>query len=446
MMISLSGYSPPRTRQLISFAIPVMLAALATPLMGLVDTAVLGRLGSPVALAAVAVGGSIFTVLYWCFSFLRFTTTGLVAQAAGQGSPDAVVLAGLRPMLAALLGGLGLLLLQQPLLWLALHLLAPPAEVAGLTQDYFSARIWSAPFTLLSYAQFAWLLGLGKSRQVMLLQLLMNLLNALLAVWLVSVLGWGVAGAGWATAIAEAVGSVLAWRVMLRQAPWPQWQQALSRVGGRAAWRQLFAANIDIMVRTLLLTVAFALMTRSGAQLGTLTLAANQLLLQAFMVCVSLLDGFAVAAEVHGAHAIGAQSRAGLRQVVRRCAWLSLGWSSVLALGMALLGLVYLPWMTPDRQLQQLAAQYWIWLVVLPPVCIWAFFWDGVFMGAMRTAVLRNGMLLSFVVYLPALLLLQRLLGNHGIWAALLVLMAMRGILLTLAWPRLRDSVGQPLD
>jgi MATE family multidrug resistance protein len=124
------------------------------------------------------------------------------------------------------------------------------------------------------------------------------------------------------------------------------------------------------MVRTLLLTVAFALMTRSGAQLGTLTLAANQLLLQAFMVCVSLLDGFAVAAEVHGAHAIGAQSRAG-RQVVRRCAWLSLGWSSVLALGMALLGLVYLPWMTPDRQLQQLAAQYWIWLVVLPPV--WAF-------------------------------------------------------------------------
>ncbi|WP_159876970.1 MATE family efflux transporter [Aquitalea denitrificans] len=442
MMISIFGYSPPRTCQLIGFAIPVMLAALATPLMGLVDTAVLGRLGSPVALAAVAVGGSIFTVLYWCFSFLRFTTTGLVAQASGQRSPDSVVLAGLRPMLAALLGWLGLLLLQQPLLWLALRLLAPPAEVARLTHDYFSARIWSAPFTLLSYAQFAWLLGLGKSRQVMVLQLLMNLLNALLAVWLVSVLGWGVAGAGWATAIAEAVGCVLAWRVMLRQAPWPQWQQALSRSGGRAAWRQLFAANIDIMVRTLLLTVAFALMTRSGAQLGTLTLAANQLLLQAFMVCVSLLDGFAVAAEVHGAHAIGAQSRNGLRLVVRRCAWLSLGWSSVLALGMALLGLVYLPWMTPDRQLQQLAAQYWSWLVVLPPVCIWAFFWDGVFMGAMRTAVLRNGMLLSFAVYLPALLLLQGLLGNHGIWAALLVLMAMRGILLTLAWPRLRDSVG----
>lgn len=425
MMTSVSAYSPPGTRQLVGFAIPVMLAALATPLMGLVDTAVLGRTGSPVALAAVAVGGSIFTVLYWCFSFLRFTTTGLVAQAAGQQSQRAVVLAGLRPMLAALLGGLGLLLLQQPLSWLALHLLAPPAEVALLARDYVAARIWSAPFTLLSYAQFAWLLGLGKSRQVMVLQLLMNLLNALLAVLLVSVLGWGVAGAGWATAIAEAVGSLLAFRVMLRHVPWHHWQQALSQAGGAAAWRQLFAANIDIMIRTLLLTVAFALMTRSGAQLGTLTLAANQLLLQAFMVCVSLLDGFAVAAEVHGAHAIGARNRAGLRVVVRRCAWLSLGWSSLLALGMALLGLVYLPWMTPDEQLQRLAVHYWPWLVILPPVCIWAFFWDGVFMGAMRTAVLRNGMLLSFAVYLPALLL-----------------MAMRGILLTLAWPRLRDSVG----
>ena len=443
MPVAEQPYHSPTTRQLIAFAIPVMLAALATPLMGLVDSAVLGRLGSPLALAAVAVGGSIFTVLYWCFSFLRFTTTGLVAQAAGQQSPDAVVLAGLRPMLAALLGGVGLLLLHQPLLWLALHLLAPPPDVAVLTRDYYAARIWSAPFTLLSYAQFAWLLGLGRSRQVMVLQVLMNVLNAVLAVLLVSVLGWGVAGAGWATAIAEAVGSLLAARIMLRHVAWPRWREALARAGGVTAWKQLFAANMDIMLRTLLLTLAFALMTRSAAQLGSLTLAANQLLLQAFMVCVSLLDGFAVAAEVHGAHAIGAQSRSGLRLVVRRCAWLSLGWSSLLALGMALLGLVYLPWMTPDRQLQQLAAQYWLWLVLLPPVCIWAFFWDGVFMGAMRTAVLRNGMLLSFAAYVPTLWLLQPRLGNHGIWAALLVLMAMRGVLLTLAWPGLRDSVAE---
>ncbi|RMC99903.1 MATE family efflux transporter [Aquitalea palustris] len=434
----------PSWRQLIAFAVPVMLAALATPLMGLVDTAVLARLGHPVALAAVAVGGSIFNVVYWCFSFLRFTTTGLVAQAAGGQGREAVVLAGLRPMLAAMLGGVGLLLLQQPIAWLALRLLAPPTEVAGLARQYFDARIWSAPFTLLAYAQFAWLLGLGHSRQVMLLQVLMNVLNAALAISFVSGLGWGVSGAGWATAISEAAASLLAGWVMLRQVPWPQWRAAWHRLGGMAPWRQLFAANLDIMVRTLLLTVSFALMTRSGAQLGTLTLAANQLLLQAFMVCVSLLDGFAVAAEVYGARAIGAGSRSGLVLVVRRCGWLSLGWSSMLALAMAVLGLFYLPLMTPDVQLQHMAAAFWPWLVVLPPVCIWAFFWDGVFMGAMQTRVLRNGMLQSFAAYVPALWLLQRGFGNHGIWAALLVLMAMRGLLLTLAWPALRDGVGQP--
>ncbi|WP_168190869.1 MATE family efflux transporter [Aquitalea aquatilis] len=437
----------PSSRQLITFAVPVMLAALATPLMGLVDTAVLARLGNPVALAAVAVGGSIFNVVYWCFSFLRFTTTGLVAQAAGGQGRDAVVLAGLRPMLAALLGGVGLLLLQQPIAWLALRLLAPPAEVAEvaeLTRQYFDARIWSAPFTLLAYAQFAWLLGLGHSRQVMLLQLLMNALNAALAITFVSGLGWGVSGAGWATAISEMTASVLAGWVMLRQVPWQQWRAAWQQLGGMAPWRRLFAANLDIMVRTLLLTVSFALMTRSAAQLGTLTLAANQLLLQAFMVCVSLLDGFAVAAEVYGARAIGAGSRAGLVLVVRRCGWLSLGWSSLLALVMAVLGWFYLPLMTPDVQLQRMAAAFWPWLVLLPPVCIWAFFWDGVFMGAMQTRVLRNGMLQSFAAYVPALWLLQCGFGNHGIWAALLVLMAMRGLLLTLAWPALRDGVGQP--
>jgi len=431
----------PSYRYLIRFAIPVMLAAISTPLMGLVDTAVLARLGNPAALAAVAVGGTIFNVLYWCFSFLRFTTTGLVAQALGRHSQADILLAGLRPMLVALLGGLLLWFLQWPLGELALRLLAPPPEVALLTQRYFDARIWSAPFTLLNYTQFAYLLGLGHSRQVLVLQLLMNLLNAVLAIVMVSMLGWGVAGAGWATAVSEIVACLLAARLMLRYLPSVPWQQLWHRLAGKQAWKQLFSANLDIMLRTLLLTIAFALMTRSGARHGTLILATNQILLQAFMVCVSLLDGFAVAAEVHGAHAIGAGSRQGLVCVVRRCAILSLVWSAILAVVMALLGAWYLPAMTPDPRLQVLAAHYWPWLVILPLVCIWAFFWDGVFMGAMRTNVLRNGMLLSFLVYVPALYCLDGLWSNHGIWAALLLLMALRGVLLTLAWPSLRDSV-----
>jgi MATE family multidrug resistance protein len=191
-----------------------------------------------------------------------------------------------------------------------------------------------------------------------------------------------------------------------------------------------------------LLTAAFALMTRQAARLGTMTLAANQIVLQAFMLCVSLLDGFAVAAEVHGARAIGAASPGALETIVRRCAWLSLIWGGALSLLLAAAGPTYLELITPDPALRHEAARYWPWLVALPLVCIWAFFWDGVFMGAMRTRTLRNGMLLSFAVYLPCQLLGSDRWGNHGVWAALMVFMAMRGMVLALAWPGLKSAVG----
>ncbi|KZE25920.1 MATE family efflux transporter [Crenobacter luteus] len=426
---------------LIRFAIPVALAGMATPLMGLVDTAVLGRLGDPAVIAAAGIGGTIFTVIYWCFSFLRFTTTGLVAQAAGSMNDAEIVLAGLRPMLAALAGGVLLWLLQWPIGLVAIKLLSPPAEVVPLAEQYFYARIWSAPFTLLGYAQFAWLMGLGRSRTVMALQLAMNALNALLSALFVLGLGWGIAGAAWATVTSEAAISIATTAVMLRLNPLPRWQRALAQAFAGHAWRRLFSANVDIMVRTLLLTGAFALMTERGAQMGTLELAANQILLQLFMLCANLLDSFAVAAEVHGARAIGAGSRAALIVNVRRAAWLSLAWSGVLAALLALVAPAFLPAMSTDAGLQREALRFWPWLVALPLVCIWAFFWDGVFMGAVATRTIRNAMIASFAVYVPALFGLSAAFGNHGVWAAMLVLMAMRSLMLTLAWPRLRDTV-----
>lgn len=432
----------PSIPALIHFTIPVMLAAIATPLMGMVDTAVLGRLGDPALIAASGIGATIFNVIYWCFSFLRFTTTGMVAQAVGRQNNEEVVLAGLRPMIAALVGGIGLWLLQWPIGHLALTLLAPPAEVTPLAKLYFDARIWSAPFTLLCFAQFAWLMGLGHSRLVMLLQLAMNALNAVLAVVFVLGFGWGITGAAWATVASEALICILTALLMLRLVPLPRWQAALKHAFVTSAWRRLFGANVNIMIRTLLLTVAFALMTQRGAQMGTLELAANQILMQAFMVCANLLDGFATAAEVFGARAIGAGARDALLTTVRRSALLSLIWSVILATGLALLAPVYLPMMSTDASLQHEAMRFWPWLVASPLVCIWAFFWDGVFMGAVQTHTLRNAMIVSFAVYAPTQFGLSALWGNHGVWAAMLVLMAMRSLMLTLAWPKLKASVG----
>ena len=435
--INVPGYGA-----LIRFAVPVMLAAIATPLMGMVDTAVLGRLGEPAIIAAAGIAASIFTLLYWCFSFLRYTTTAQVSQAIGRGDERGTDLAGLRPMLVAVAGGLALWILQWPIDSVALRLLSPPAEVVPLASRYFHARIWSAPFTLLGYAQCAWLMGHGRARAVMLLQLAMNGLNALLALLFVLEFHWGISGAAWATVTSEVCISIASTVTMLRMVPFTRWRAALEGAMGGAQWRLLFAANADIMLRTLLLTGSLALMTERGAQLGTLPLAANQILMQAFLLMANLLDGFAIAAEVFGARAVGAGSRTALTEVVKRTALLSMGWSLVLACGLMAVGTPYLHIMTANVPLQEAAARYWYWVAGLPLICIWAFFWDGVFMGAVRTRTLRDTMLVSVLIYVPVLFWFSRQWGNHGIWAALGVLMAARSILLSLAWPGLRQSVG----
>jgi len=442
--ISLSHIEVPSYRTLMRFAVPVMLAAIATPLMGMVDTAVLGRLGNPAIIAAAGIGSTIFTVIYWCFAFLRFTTTGLVAQAMGRGDPEEVILAGLRPMLAAVAGGLILWLLKWPIAWASLRLLTPPPDVLPLARQYVDARIWSAPFTLLGYAQFAWLMGQGRANTVMLLQVVMNALNVALALLFVLVLHWGIAGAAWATVTSEASITVATTCLMLQSSPFTKWRAALTHAIGGPAWRRLFSANLDIMIRTLLLTGCFALMTKRGAELGTMELAANQILMQALLLTANLLDGFATAAEVFGARAIGTGSRATLVHIVRRNAWLSLGWSVTLAVALVLVGPTYFTAMTSNLSLQHEASLYWPWVAGLPLICIWAFLWDGVFMGAVRTRTLRNAMLGSALIYAPALYVFSGLWGNHGIWAAMMVLMAARTLFLSLAWPGLKNAVTAP--
>jgi MATE family multidrug resistance protein len=432
----------PRTADLVRLAIPVMLAGMSTPLMGMVDTAMLGRLGDPALIAAAGIGGTIFTVLYWCFAFLRLSTTGLVAQAAGRNDSGEVALQGLRPLLAALGGGLLLWALQWPLVELAMALIAPPPGVAEPARQYFEVRIWSAPFTLANYALMAWLMGLRRSRTVMLLQLFMNGLNALLCAVLVLVLGYGIAGAALATVLAEAITAALTVAVILRRLPLPAWRLQFPRVFEAAAWRRLLAANADIVIRTLLLTLGLALFTERGVQFGTLTLAANQILLQAFLLMANLLDGFAIAAEVYGGRAVGAGDRAALTHVVKRCALLSLAWGALLAAGLAVSAPLYLPLMTVEPALIAEALRYWPWLAVSPLLCIWAFLWDGVFFGATRTRVLRNTMIIALFIYLGAVQIFIAAWGNHGLWAALLTLMLARSVGLSLAWPALRRSVA----
>ena len=381
------------------FSLPAMLAGMMVPLMGLIDVAVLGRLGDAAVIAAVGVAGTIFTTIAWSFSFLRFTTTGLVSQAAGRGDEEGVVVEGLRPLTAALVGGAVLLLLREPLLALGLALVGPEPDVAAHAGDYFRLRMIGAPLTLSLYALQAWLMGTGRPRTMLASQAFMTALNASLSAYLVLVRGQGVAGAALATVAAEAATVALVVAVVLRRVPLSRWRAGWPRVFDAAAWRRLLSANTDLVVRTVLLSLSLALLNERGARLGTEVLAANQLLLQSYLLVATLIDGVSLGVEVYAGRAVGARDPAALRHVVSRGARMAVLWGAAVAALVAAVPGAYLPLMTTNAPLVELARSYWGWQVALPLVAVWAFLWDGVYFGAVRTRSLRNSMIASTAVY-----------------------------------------------
>ncbi|HZW99490.1 MAG TPA: MATE family efflux transporter, partial [Trueperaceae bacterium] len=319
----------PTISRLVRFSVPAMLAGMTVPLMGLVDVAVLGRLGDAAVIAAVGVASTIFTTIAWSFSFLRFTTTGLVSQASGRNDEAGIVVEGLRPLLAALVGGVALILLQGPLVTLGLALIAPEPEVAVQVRTYFGIRIIGAPLTLSLYAMQAWLMGTGRPRTLLATQALMTAFNAALSAYLVLIRDLGIGGAAWATVTAEAAAVVVILVLALRHVPAARWRAGLAHVLDGAAWRRLLAANTDLVVRTVLLSLSLALLNERSARLGTEVLAANQLLLQSYLLLATLIDGVSLGVEVYAGRAVGARDAAALKHVVSRGAVMALGWGVV---------------------------------------------------------------------------------------------------------------------
>ncbi len=438
-----TGELYPTIARLVRFSVPAMLAGMTVPLMGLIDVAVLGQTGDPALIAAVGVAGTIFTTIAWSFSFLRFTTTGLVSQAAGRGDELGIVVEGLRPLVAALVGGVALVVLQGPLVSLGLALIAPEPEVAGYVRTYFGIRILGVPLTLSLYALQAWLMGTRRPRTLLASQAFMTAFNGALSAYLVLGRGLGIAGAAWATVAAEVAATALIGVLVLRQVPLPRWRAGLVHVFDRAAWRRLLAANTDLVVRTVLLSLSLALLNERSARLGTEVLAANQLLLQSYLLLATLIDGVSLGVEVYAGRAVGARDPAALRHVVSRGAVMAIGWGALLAAFVAAVPGVFLPLLTTSEQLVELARRFWGWQVLTPLVAVWAFLWDGVYFGSVRTRALRDSMILSTAIYVVASFVLGTALGNHGLWLALMVQLAARALTLTAAWPRLLGAVRE---
>lgn len=407
-------------RTVLRIALPVMLSNASTPLIGVVDTAIVGRIPDPAYIAAVAVGALVFTFVFWGFGFLRMGTTGLTAQALGSGDTDELV-AGLgRALLIAAVVGAALVGLQWPIREIAFALLEASDRTEGLARSYFDIRIWAAPATLANYALLGWFIGLGRTDIGLVLQLVLNLVNIALDAFFVLGLGLDVRGVALGTLFAEyfaaLVGLVIAVRYMRRHG-------AQLRFGNLLVTERLkrtLAVNRDIMIRSLALIFVFVWFMAQGARYGDVTLAANAVLMQFVSISAYFLDGLAFAAEALVGRALGARDRAGFRAAVR----VSTLWAVFVALLVSSVYFVAGPWvvdaLTTDPETRAAARIYLPWAALAPLAGVLAFQLDGIFIGATRSIEMRNAMLFSTAVFVLAWWLLQPW-GNHGLWAALYV-------------------------
>lgn len=419
-------------RRILRIAGPIVLSNATVPLLGAVDTAVIGQMGLAAPIGAVGLGSTILMIFYWAFGFLRMSTSGLAAQDKGAGDPLALSATLIRAALIGAGGGLMLVVLHPLLFALAFQVAPASDEVERLARQFLTIRIWAAPASIALYGITGYLVGTERPRAVLALQLWQNGVNMGLDLLFVPGLGWGVPGVALATTLAEVSGLVLAlWLVRDRLIRLP-----MALLMARDALRRTFSASRDILIRTVILQLSFTAFTFIGARFGDTTLAANQILSTFLGITAFALDGFAFAAETLVGQAIGARDPEALRRATRLAMlWGYIG-AAFLAVALALGGWLAIQTMTtaPDVRAEALALLPFLVAAPLIGVACWIF--DGIFIGALMTGAMRNAAIQVGLFYAAALAILVPLFGNPGLWSALMLMNAARGLTLWRAFPR----------
>ena len=430
-------------RRVLSIALPIVISNATVPILGAVDTGVIGQLGGAAPIGAVGIGAIILGALYWIFGFLRMGTVGLTSQALGGGDAQEVRALFFRSAGIVLLAGLGFITFQIPIFAAAFWIAPASAEVESLARTYMSIRVWSAPAAIAIYGLSGWLIAQERTRAVLMIQLFMNVTNIILDFWFVLGLGLGVEGVAVATLIAEwgglALGLYLC-RQVFRGLALSLWQQIVNR--RRVTY--MMQVNCDILIRSVLLQAGFVSFLFFGAELGDVTLAANQVLLQFVYLASYAMDGFVFAAESLVGQAMGARAVAQLRRGASVTAVWAFGSAFVLAAGFWIVGPFVIDVMAKDPAVQQAARAYLPHMVVAPLLGALAWMLDGVFIGATRTKDMRNMMILSFLGYCALVLLLLPNFGNHGLWMAMNGFFILRGVSLALRYPALERGAAAP--
>jgi multidrug resistance protein, MATE family len=412
-----------------------MIANLTTPLIGIVSTIAIGRLGDATLLGGVAIASVIFDCLFWLFGFLRMSTLAFTAQSLGAGETGELRPILVRGFIVAASIGAGLIILQIPLAAILLSLMGGSEGVTRAAKTYFSIRIWSAPLALANYVVLGWLVGQARARLALGVQIAINVINAAATALLVLVLDFGIAGAAIAALLAEAAGLLLGVLIAGRLS---RGKPGIARASllDRAKLMRMLAVNRDIMIRTASLIAVFLFFTAQGARSGDVTLAANAVLNNFLLTSAFFLDGLANAAEQLCGRAYGARDGHAFSSATRLVILWGFAFALVVAAVYALFGPSLIDIMTASEDVRRSARDY-LWFVVLSPMlAVFAFAFDGVYIGATWARDMRNLMMLSLLLFLGAWLALRSF-GNAGLWGALMVHYAARGGLQALRYPAL---------
>lgn len=426
--MSFDPKSPITHRSVLTIAVPIMLSNVSEPLIGVVNTAVIGRLPDPYYIGAIAVGALIFSFIFWGFGFLRLSTGGLSAQALGAGDAPELVAVLARSLMIGLVAGIGLIALSPLIREAAFDLIGGSADIRAHGETYFNYRIWAAPAALSNYCVMGWFIGQSKARLAFMVQLFLNLTNMGLSAFFVLNLGMTSDGVGLASLIAEwsavSLALLLAFGMLRNMGAHISWPRILD--GARL--RKTLGMNGDVMIRTLCLVFAFTWFTSRGARAGDVVVAANAVLINLFAVSAYLIDGFAYASEALVGQSVGARNRERFRAAI----WMTSIWAMVAGVICALAiwfgGPHLIDLMTVSPEVRGTARIYLPWAAISPVLGVICFQFDGIFTGAMATKDMRNMMIVSLAIFMLAWWLLEAPFGNHGLWAALNIFFVARAI------------------
>lgn len=428
-------------REYLGITIPFMLSTMTQPLMGAVNTAVMGQLSDPKYISAVALGAILFNNIYWFFGFLRVSTSGYAAQALGSGSKEEGLLAFFRPLFLAMLVSCSCIILQKPILAAYLGLIAPAADVAQLCSDYYKILIWGAPLVLFNYVSLGWLMGQTRVRASVFMQVSSNVLNMILSMWFVFGLHFNIEGVAWATLLSQFYGALVGCWLLGIYGGFDYRKFNYKTVLEPGTLVKMLSVNANLMIRTACLLTVNNIIAAAGAALGTVVLAANAVLFQLKDIMSFLVDGMANGASVFSGRALGQKNRALFWQILK----MTYKWLFVLVF-LLMLGFTFgstflINCFTDLEEVAVLAETYKYYVLIYPLIAGIGLALYGMFTGATYTVPIRNMMLIALAVFWPVERLLVPLLGNDGLWISFLIFVGIQSLILFYSLRKLREKI-----